>query len=192
MSAVSDLVAAIAAVPGDHVVVGVSGFGGSGKSTLARALAASVPSSARVRGDDFLDPTRSHTRSDDWDGMERMRLRSEVLEPFRAGRPSSFRRFDWNIGRLGEPEPVPAARVLIVDAIGLFHPELDGQLDLAIWVDTELVEATARGKRRDLELGRTHAELWDEAWVPTERAFVERFNPRGRADILFDQRENAS
>ena len=51
------------------IVVGVSGFAGSGKSTLARKLAGAVPDSVRMRGDDFLDPRRSHQRSTDWDGV---------------------------------------------------------------------------------------------------------------------------
>jgi uridine kinase len=185
MTGIQQIAAAIAALPGEQVVVGISGFGGSGKSTLTRALLESVPDSARIRGDDFLDPVRSHVRSEDWDGMERLRLRAEVLDPFRAGRPSSFRRFDWNLRRLGEPEPVPQARVLIVDAIGLFHPELDGALDLTIWVDVDLDAATARGKARDRERRSEHEVLWDEVWVPTEREFVTRFDPRGHADVLY-------
>jgi uridine kinase len=186
MASIPQIVAAVEALSGKHVVVGISGFGGSGKSTLARTLAASIPSSARIRGDDFLDPTRSHTRSEDWDGMERLRLRAEVLEPFRAGRSGTFRRFDWAVGALGAAEPIPDARVLIVDAVGLFHPEVDGVFDLAIWVDVDLAEATARGKLRDRELGRDHDALWDLEWVPTERAFAERYGPRERAHLRFD------
>jgi uridine kinase len=186
VASIPQIVDAVEALSGQRVVVGISGFGGSGKSTLARSLAASVPSSARIRGDDFLDPTRSHTRSEDWDGMERMRLRAEVLEPFRGGRSGSFRRFDWAVGALGVVEPIPDARVLIVDAVGLFHPELDGIFDLTIWVDVDLAVATARGKLRDRDLGRDHDALWDEAWVPTERAFVERYRPRERAHLRYD------
>ena len=118
--------------------------------------------------------------------MERLRLRAEVLEPFRASRSGTFRRFDWAVGALGAAEPIPDARVLIVDAVGLFHPEVDGVFDLAIWVDVDLAEATARGKLRDHELGRDHDALWDEEWVPTERAFAERYGPRERAHLRFD------
>ncbi|WP_457099728.1 hypothetical protein [Microbacterium sp. P5_E9] len=64
---------------GTPIVVGVSGYGGAGKSTLARGLVELVPGSVRMRGDDFLDPVRSHQRSHDWDGVERTRLVREVL-----------------------------------------------------------------------------------------------------------------
>jgi uridine kinase len=168
-----------------RVVVGISGFGGSGKSTLARSLVESVASSARIRGDDFLDPDRSHQRSDDWDGVERLRLREEVLDPFRAGRASVFRRFDWSVRQLGAPEVVPNTDVLIVDAVGLFHPELDGALDVQIWVDVDLATATERGKARDRSLGRDHDQLWDTVWAPNDRDFMQRFRPDLNADILY-------
>lgn len=166
-----------------RVIVGISGFGGSGKSTLARALIDSIPDSVRMRGDDFLDPVRSHHRSADWDGVERMRLREEVLDPFRASRASTFRRFDWAAGALADPEPLPDAEVLIVDCIGIFHPELDDAFDLKIWVDVELHAATERGKVRDRAHDHDHDQLWDEVWMPNDRDFFERFHPGLAADL---------
>ena len=168
------------------VVVGVSGFAGSGKSTLARNLNASIDRSARIRGDDFLDPVRSHQRSADWSGMDRLRLRREVLDPFRERRPGHFHRFDWRIRQLGPAEPIPNADVLIVDAVGLFHPDLDGVFDLTIWVDLDLAIAIERGKARDRELGRDHEQLWDDVWAPNELDFMARYAPRAIADVLFD------
>ena len=105
---------------GGPIVVGISGYGGAGKSTLARELLELVSGSVRMRGDDFLDPSRSHRRSADWDGVERSRLVEEVLDPFRDRRSSMFRRFDWNARALGEPEPIPTGDVLIVDQPRLF------------------------------------------------------------------------
>jgi len=168
-----------------RVVVGISGFGGSGKSTLARLLVADSPASARIRGDDFLDPDRSHRRSGDWDGVERSRLRREVLDPFREGRASEFQRFDWALGELGAPEAVPDAEVLVVDAVGLFHPELNGAIDLRIWVDVDLDTASARGMARDRAAGRDHDRLWREVWVPNDRDFAVRFRPQETADLRY-------
>ena len=169
----------------ERLVVGVSGFGGSGKSTLARELVTVAPHRVRVRGDDFLDPVRSHRRSADWDGVERARLGREILIPFRAGAPARFRRFDWTAGRLGPAESLPAASVLIVDAVGLFHPECLDLLDLTVWVDVDLERATAQGKARDLALGRRHDDLWDQVWVPNDRDFARIHDPRAMADILY-------
>lgn len=167
------------------IVVGISGYGGSGKSTLARSLVLEVPGAVRMRGDDFLDPVRSHRRSLDWDGVERMRLREHVLEPFRDRRPSTFQRFDWGTRSLGAPEPVPTADVMVVDLIGLFHPDALPVLDLAIWCDVDLPTATERGMNRDAQLGRNHTRLWEDVWNPNERDFEERFDPRSQSDIRF-------
>lgn len=169
----------------ERLVVGVSGFGGAGKSTLARELVTVAPHRVRVRGDDFLDPVRSHRRSADWDGVERARLSREILIPFRAGAPVRFRRFDWTAGRLGPAESLPAARALIVDAVGLFHPECLDLLDLTVWVDVDLERATAQGKARDRALGRRHDDLWDQVWAPNDRDFARIHDPRAVADILY-------
>ncbi|WP_307297437.1 uridine kinase family protein [Microbacterium natoriense] len=168
---------------GRPIVVGISGYGGAGKSTLARELLGLIPDSVRMRGDDFLDPSRSHRRSTDWDGVERSRLVREVLGPFRDRLPSRFRRFDWSARALGEPEPIPTGEVLIVDLIGLFHPEVLGALDLTVWCDVDLATAQRRGMRRDSELGRDHSNLWNEVWVPNERDFDELFAPASLAEI---------
>lgn len=169
----------------EPIVVGISGYGGSGKSTLARALVERLPGAVRMRGDDFLDPLRSHRRSPDWDGVERVRLVGEVLAPFREQRESTFRRFDWTRRTLGEPEPVPTGRILVVDCVGLFHPEALDALDVTVWCDVDLATATEQGMRRDAELGREHTSLWRDVWVPNERDFEARFSPRERADALF-------
>ena len=59
-------------------------------------------------------------------------------------------------------------------------------LDLTIWCDVDLETATLRGKKRDAELGRRHDRLWDEVWVPNERAFLAGFAPHKQAAILYD------
>ncbi len=184
----TDLVALIAErrrEAGRPIVVGVSGFCGSGKSTLARELVAEIPGAVRMRGDDFLDPARSHERSTDWDGVERDRLVREVLRPFRAGEPGEFRRYDWSLRRLGEPESLPVADVMVVDLIGLFHPDSLPSLDLSVWCDVELDTAQQRGMARDRALGRDFDRLWTEVWIPNERDFVDRFDPRGAAEVLY-------
>ncbi|MFE6964000.1 uridine kinase [Agromyces sp. NPDC057679] len=171
------------------IVVGISGYCGAGKSTLARALVARGGGGVvRIRGDDFLDPVRSHLRSSDWSGVERVRLADEVLRPFRERGPGEFRPYDWSAGRLGEPRPLPSAEVLVVDLIGFFHPETVELLDLRIWIDLDLETAARRGKARDEALGRRHDRLWDEVWVPNERDFAERFRPREHAHLVIDAR----
>ncbi|MEV8253598.1 phosphoglycerate transporter [Rhodoglobus sp. NPDC076762] len=185
LARIRSAIAALPTTPHTHVI-GVSGFCGAGKSTLARELVSSLPSCARVRGDDFLNPDQSHQRSKDWSGVERVRLRGEVLDPLRHGVGGSFHRFDWSARTLGAAEPLPVANVVVVDAIGLFHPSLKGAFDLTIWVDVPLEKAVEQGKARDRRLGRIHDQLWNDVWVPNERDFVDQYNPRAGADLLYD------
>ncbi|GAA3539019.1 uridine kinase [Aeromicrobium flavum] len=181
----ADLVLARRAAADRPIVVGISGYGGSGKSTLARALVEALPDAVRMRGDDFLDPYRSHRHSPDWDGVERERLVAEVLLPFREERPSEFRRFDWDAGALADPKPVPRADVMVVDLVGLFHPDALPALDLTVWCDVDLETATGRGRERDRAAGRDHDQLWAEVWEPNERAFDTAFAPREVAEVRF-------
>jgi uridine kinase len=169
-----------------RVAVGISGFAGAGKSVLARRVVDSVHDSVRVRGDDFLDPARVHRRSSDWDGVDRERLRSEVLEPFRAGRDVEIRRLDWDTGKLGEPTPLPRASVLVIDAIGIFHPDLLPWFDLTVWVDTDLQLAQQRGMARDRAAGMDHDHLWTDVWAPNDHAFEQVFSPRTHAELVLD------
>jgi uridine kinase len=167
-----------------RTVVAISGFGGAGKSTLTKTLAAE-PGWTRLRGDDFLDPMRSHLRSTDWDGVERTRLRDEVLAPFRRGEQVRFRPFDWSTGALGSVTELPDTEVLLVDAIGILHPDLEGCFDLSVWVDVDLETAGERGRERDRRNGSQHDELWTEVWLPNDRDFAARFDPMSRAGVRY-------
>jgi uridine kinase len=168
-----------------RVAVGISGYAGAGKSVLARRLVDLVDDAVRLPGDDFLDPPRVHRRSADWDGVDRRGMRTEALEPFRAGRDVPLRPLDWSSGQLGEPAPLPHASVLIVDAVGIFHPELLPWFDLTVWVDTELEVAQSRGSARDRTAGRDHDRLWAEVWTPNDREFAQRFAPADQADLRY-------
>ena len=169
-----------------RVVVAISGYAGAGKSVLARGLVDIVDDAVRVRGDDFLDPPRVHRRSSDWDGVERQRMRTELLEPFRAGRPATIRPLDWSTGRLGAATPLPHASVLVVDSIGILHPELLPWFDLTVWVDADLQVAQERGTARDRAAGLDHDLLWTDVWTLNDREFEQTFSPRVIADILYE------
>lgn len=168
-----------------RVVVAITGFGGAGKSTLTKTLVEAIPGSVRLRGDDFLDPKRSHRRSQDWDGVERDRMRGEVIEPFRRGDEAVYRPYDWDIGELGQPTTLPDATILLVDSIGLLHPDLDGCFDMTVWVDVDLTTAGVQGRARDRRAGSDHDQLWDEVWIPNDRDFAAAYDPAGRADLLY-------
>ena len=169
----------------DRVVVAISGYAGAGKSVLARALVDTLDDAVRVRGDDFLEPSLVHRRSAAWDGVDRGRLRTEVLEPFRAGRPVTVRALDWTSQQLGAATPLPHASVLVLDAVGIFHPDLLPWFDLTVWVDVDLDVAQARGIARDRAAGLDHDVLWTQVWAPNDREFEQTFLPADRSDVRY-------
>ncbi|TDE97649.1 phosphoglycerate transporter [Occultella glacieicola] len=175
----------MAALPG-RATIGISGYAGAGKSTLTRALVGRIPGATRLRGDDFLDPARSHRRSPDWDGVGRDRLREEVLRPhLRGDRTIRYRPFDWSRREPGEPVTLPTGDVLVLDAIGIFHPDLLDLFSLTIWVEADPEDAVRRGMARDRALGRLHDRLWTEVWAPNDVEFAARFAPAGRAELRY-------
>lgn len=176
-----ELVAAVSALA-TRSVVGLSGLAGAGKTTLARAVAVSVPGVAVVSGDDFLDPSRCAEITHDWAGLDRARLRSQVLNPFRAGEPVRWQRHDWTAG-LAEWHDLPPCQVLIVEGVGLLHPSLSW--DLAVWLDVDPEVAVAQGVSRDRDLlGIDTGRAWREVWAPTDQAFVDRYRPDLSADLV--------
>ena len=168
-----------------RVAVGISGYAGAGKSLLARRLVDAIDDAVRLRGDDYLEPGCVHRRSADWDGVDRRRMRTEALEPFRADRPVTIRPLDWATGQLGEPTPLPHSSALIVDAIGIFHPELLPWFDLTVWVDVDIEVAQSRGMTRDRAAGRDHDRLWTDVWTPNDREFEQTFTPADQADLRY-------
>lgn len=155
-------------------VVGISGFGGAGKSTLAASLGLPV-----VPGDGFLVRDRCGVVNDDWSGVDRARLRREVLDPFRAGRPARWDAYGWE-SDAWYPKELPAGGVLVVEGIGLIHPSL--RWDLAVWLDVDPQLALARAVARDTALG--HDLTGWEVWHDTDRRFLARHRPDLAADIV--------
>ncbi|MGI8664990.1 MAG: uridine kinase family protein [Jatrophihabitans sp.] len=109
----AELTAAIASAParcGQVRVLAIDGGAAAGKSGLAGALAGLLPGAPVLHTDDLLDG---------WSGQSGYadRLREGVLGPLAAGRPGSYRRYDWTAGRFAEQVSVPLAKVLIVEGV---------------------------------------------------------------------------
>lgn len=144
-----------------------------------------ITRSVRLRGDDFLDPIRSHERSSDWDGVDRTRMRKEAIAPFRRHERISYRPLDWTTRTAGPVRDLPDASVLLVDSIGIFHPELAGCFDLRVWVDVTASSALRRGMARDRANGHDHDRLWTDVWAPNDLNFARNYLPKSSADVCF-------
>jgi uridine kinase len=160
------------AVPG-VLVVAVDGHGGSGKTTIAAAVAGAT-GAALVHTDDFFavaDPAPGAGRPMesyyDW-----RRLRAQALEPLRARRRASFRHFDWETGSgLDGVVTVDPAGLIVVEGVFSAAPQLEGQVDRAVFVDTPEPERLRRLR------GRIAPEEWDDEWLRAERAYFQARPP---------------
>ena len=154
------------AVPG-VLVLAIDGHGGSGKSTIAAAVARAT-GAALVHTDDFFTGASPEpgTRWPMESYYEWRRLRMQALEPLRAGRPASFRRFDWEAGSgLDGVVTVDPASLIVVEGVFSASPELAGQVDRAVFVDTPEPERMRRLR------GRIAPEEWDDEWLRAEREY---------------------
>lgn len=100
-------------------------------------------------------------RSDDWHGFDRKRLVKQVLAPLACDvhKLSYERCDDWDTW-----EPIPTQvvveRFVILEGVGLFHPDLIPYLNYRIWLDVPLTEASAQGIVREHRLGRNPGDVW--------------------------------
>jgi uridine kinase len=167
------------AAPG-MLVLAIDGHGGSGKSTVAAAVAAAT-GAAIVHTDDFFrsgDASQAGQRPlesyYDW-----RRLRAQALEPLRARRGASFRRFDWDRGSgLDGVVSVDPAELIVVEGVFSASPELADQVDRAVLVDTPEPERLRRLR------GRVAPEEWDDEWLRAEQAYFRLIRPPSSFDLI--------
>lgn len=185
------------------IVVALDGGSGAGKSTIARRLMR-LTDVALVPLDDFyqtripeseLPHKTVEQRLDvvfDWE-----RVRSDALEPLRAGRPGRWYAFDFMRG-LSEggtytlkkqvTEVAPAPTILVEGAYSA-SPPLRDFIDLAVLVEaqnqTRHSRTVARGDDAEF-LARWH-EIWDEV----EAYYFEHVCPPESFDLVIGNDGNA-
>lgn len=172
VAAVAERVAAAAPACGAIRVVGVDGRSGAGKSTFARALAA--------RLDAPLLPLEGLYEG--WAGLERgvELLASDVLAPLAAGRPALAPQYDWEHETWGDPRPVPATPILVVEGVGAGAASAARYLSLLVWIEAPDALRKDRALARD---GETYRPFW-EIWAAQEQALLAREDIPGRADVI--------
>lgn len=175
----ADLVAAVrAATPGlgDVRLVLVDGPAGSGKTTLAGRLAAALGDAPVVHMDDLYEG---------WSGLAEpvwARLRTGVLDPLAAGRPGSYRRYDWGAGTFAERRTVPVCGALVVEGVGAAARAVDDRASLRVWVEAPRELRIGRGVARD---GEALREEWLR-WAEREDEHFRADRTRERADVRLD------
>jgi uridine kinase len=172
-------------LPGTRpILIGIDGLGGAGKTSLSGAIAGARPDVQVVHGDDFYGPEQRDWRS--WtaeQGYQRyfdhQRLRAELVEPLRLGRPGRFQRYDWGQNALGEWIDVAPHGLVVVEGVYLLRPQLRRAWDLSVFVEVP----------RDLRAARLHARGqnepgWIERWMAAEDYYEQVHDPAGLADLV--------
>jgi hypothetical protein len=161
-------------------IVAVDGRGGGGKTTLARRLSGVWGGAPVVHTDDVA---WNHSRFG-WDDL----MIGGIIEPLRAGRAVHYRPPAWAAhGRTGRIDVDAGAPTVIIEGVGAARRQLDGLIDVAVWVQSDFDEARRRGIERDtaergLDLALAE-RLWQE-WEDEEVPFLLADRPWERAHFI--------
>jgi len=177
------------------LLVALDGASGSGKSTLA-ALLTDALDAAWVPGDDFY---AAHVPDAEWarcsaaEKVDRCidwrRLRTEALEPLRAGRPARWLRLDFDRGPRPDgtyarhPDPCirqPRPTVLVEGAYSA-RPELADLIDVTILVDAPLETRHTRLAARE---EAKFLEAWHTRWDEAELHYFTTIRPPSAFDLV--------
>lgn len=166
-------------------VVAISGFLGSGKTTLAHKLAQNLPETGIISADNFMLDTY-HERSGDWGCMDRPRIINEILLPAKKGQEIKFHVYDWATDSSNLTETIGMPKVLLLEGIGIIHPDLKPYFDFSIWVDEDLQIAAKRGMERDKKVLHTNNDLlWTQVWMLNDQEYYDKYYPHQLVDYLY-------
>jgi uridine kinase len=158
------------ALPGT-LVIAVDGPGASGKSTIASQVAEAT-GAALIHTDDFFHwpggpASRAMENYYDWH-----RLRTEALEPLRAGIRASFREFDWAAGRgLTGLVTVEPSELIVIEGVFSSAPQLSDLTDRSVLVETAPAERLRRLR------SRVTPDEWDDDWLAAEQTYFGTLRP---------------
>jgi uridine kinase len=198
----------IVAVERPHPIrVAIDGPDAAGKTTLADELAPHVAAFGRhvIRAsiDGFHRPraqriARGADSAEGYfaDSFDYAGLTETLLEPLGPGGSRRFRRgiFDY---RTDAPVKAPAETaapdsVLLFDGVFLLRRELASMWDFGVFVDVPFAETQRRAVTRDAALFGSADEVlrrYAARYVPGQRLYFERDNPRSRADAVMENED---
>lgn len=168
-------------------IIALDGGGGSGKSTLARELALADSKITLLSIDDFFLPVVKDillTRSpqDDYEFCcDKMRLKSQVFEPLRVGKPLKYQSLNPKTLGLGEWHFVEPRETVLLEGVYSLRPEFLGCYDFTIWLETPSNICQSR-----LEARGHITKLQIDSWQATYAWYRKTIRPYEDANIVVD------
>jgi uridine kinase len=149
------------------VLIGIGGHGAAGKTTLART----VPGAVIVSTDEFWTGS----------GFALDRVKTDVLDPLRAGIVASYESWNWATKTASGMRHIEPGGVVLVEGVCALHEMLRDAYDLKVWVETPRETCLARAVARD---GESERQQWINVWMPNEDAYIERDQPLSCVDLV--------
>ncbi|GAA3022925.1 AAA family ATPase [Microbacterium dextranolyticum] len=168
-------VARLEATPGTApVAILIDGQSGAGKTTLAARLAAAWPGDVNVVALDDVYPG--------WDGLDAgaETARTQILEPWCAGRTARWHRWDWARSAPGAEMTTAPEVPLIIEGSGVLTAASAALAPIRVWLESPAGTRRARALARD---GDTYRPHWDR-WADQERRHLDRDRPRDLATLV--------
>jgi len=201
-SVLEEITRAILAKPQTRsVAVAIDGPDAAGKTTFADRLGRHIAEHGRVvrvQADHFENPRqiryRRGTESPEGyveDTYDFEALETKLFEPLKLGLPIVTATFDWETDRTIErqPEPVPPGTIVIIDGGFLLRERFCHYFDLTILLEADEHVRLERAVPRQLaRLGSAEAvlERFRTRYIPGYQLYLEREDPRARADYVID------
>lgn len=179
------------------LLLAVDGPDGAGKTSFAAALVAAARGRTVVAAsvDDFHFP-RAHRHAEGrtaqtvWErSFDYRAVRRELLDPWRRGAGSSYRRRWHDLATDSHvddpPDEVPPQGVLVFEGVFAQRPELASAWDMVVYVDASVSVRMARMARRD-GVPDEPDDPAQRRYLDAQRIYRERCRPLDGADLIVD------
>ena len=168
-----------------RLLMAIDGGSASGKTTLASLLARVYDCNVFHMDDFFLRPEqRTEERLAEPGGnVDRERFYEEVLEPLKAGKAVTFRRYDCQTQTLADPATIAPKALNIVEGAYSMHPLLADSYNLTVFLKIPPEVQRCRVLARN---GPEVGERFFTRWIPLEQWYFDALDPAGRCDLILE------
>ncbi len=169
-------------------IIGIDGYCASGKTTLALQLASRYDVQI-IHMDDFFLPFDMRTEqrlSETGGNVHYERFNAEVASGLKKNKKTAYRAFNCKCGTYDKIKSVLPGKPIIVEGAYAFHPEINLNYDLKIFLEADYEIRLNRILKRN---GAEALEIFKTKWIPLENKYFEEFNIKSNSDIIIKQTE---